>query len=164
MGIVSDFMFVVIPVIIYNTYIYTELFVHRSRPPSFPSSPHIKLLAFELHSTSQNRLLPVLPGKNLSCVSGMVVFTIFKHLRHKIRMYKEYHSVCPLVGMGLSQPLSRQQVCPSPHNRGRVGHTRRGVPKPKFVALCQQTQPRSFISMFPQLFFLLSVEGRCLPC
>ncbi len=31
---------------------------------------------------------------------------------HKVRLYKEYHSVCPLVGigLGLSHPLSRQRA------------------------------------------------------
>ncbi len=40
---------------------------------------------------------------------------------HKVRIYKEYHSVCTLSELGLSQPLSRQQVCPSPQNRGGGG-------------------------------------------
>jgi hypothetical protein len=36
---------------------------------------------------------------------------------HKVRI--EYHSVYPLVGIGTqSQPLSRQQVCPSPQEGG----------------------------------------------
>jgi hypothetical protein len=49
---------------------------------------------------------------------------------HKVHRYKEYHSVCPLVGIGTLPPLSRQRVCPSPRNQmgGRggvhVGHTR----------------------------------------
>jgi hypothetical protein len=38
---------------------------------------------------------------------------------HKVRLYKEYHSVCPLVGIGTPQRLSGQRVCPSPQNRGR---------------------------------------------
>ncbi len=42
-------------------------------------------------------------------------------LSHKLRVYKEYHSVCPL-GVGPFQPLSRQRVRPSPRTRG--GHTR----------------------------------------
>ncbi len=66
---------------------------------------------------------------------------------HKVRTYKEYHSVCPLGGIGtlpVSQPLSRQRVCPSPQNRGG-GHTRlrvRGWESPnsddsrKSLALC----------------------------
>jgi len=39
---------------------------------------------------------------------------------HKVSIYKEYHSVCPLVGI-LSQPLSSQRVCPSPQNGGEGG-------------------------------------------
>ncbi len=45
---------------------------------------------------------------------------------HKVRKYKEYHSVRPLVVMGLSQPLSRQRVCPTPKNRGGGGGTLAG--------------------------------------
>ncbi len=45
-------------------------------------------------------------------------------LCHKVLIYKEYHSPCPLVGIGtLPTPLSRQQGCPSPHNRGRGDHS-----------------------------------------
>jgi hypothetical protein len=42
---------------------------------------------------------------------------------HKVRTYKEYHSVCPSSELGLSQPLSRQRVCPSPPETGGRGHT-----------------------------------------
>ncbi len=37
---------------------------------------------------------------------------------HKVRTYKEYHSVCPSSELGLSQPLSRQRVFPSPQKQG----------------------------------------------
>ncbi len=37
---------------------------------------------------------------------------------HKVHIYLEYHSVCPLVGIGTLPTLSRQRVCPSPRNRG----------------------------------------------
>jgi len=70
-------------------------------------------------------------------------------LSHKVRIYKEYHSVCPLfgIGLGLSHPLSRQRVCPSPPNKGGRGGTIacgwgvREVPIPsdewrKSLALC----------------------------
>jgi hypothetical protein len=39
-------------------------------------------------------------------------------LEHKVRTYKEYHSVCPSSELGLSQPLSRQRVFPSPQKQG----------------------------------------------
>ena len=42
-------------------------------------------------------------------------------LRHKVRTYKEYHSVCPSSELGLSQPLSRQRVFPSPQKQGGGG-------------------------------------------
>ncbi len=42
-------------------------------------------------------------------------------LQHKVHIYKEYHSVCPIVGIGTLPPLlSRLRVCPSPRNQ-RVG-------------------------------------------
>ncbi len=41
---------------------------------------------------------------------------------HKVSTYKEYHSVCPSSELGLSQPLSRQPVFPSPRNRGEGAH------------------------------------------
>ncbi len=40
---------------------------------------------------------------------------------HKVRTYKEYRSVCPSSELGLSQPLSRQRVCPSPQKQGGGG-------------------------------------------
>jgi hypothetical protein len=46
----------------------------------------------------------------------MVLFVY--RVQHKEHVYKEYHSVCPSSELGLSQPLSRQRVCPSPQNRG----------------------------------------------
>jgi hypothetical protein len=40
---------------------------------------------------------------------------------HKVRTNKEYHSVCPSSELGLSQPLSRQRVFPSPQKQGGGG-------------------------------------------
>ncbi len=46
-----------------------------------------------------------------------------EYVNHKVRIYKEYHSVCPLVGIGtLPTPLSSASV-PLPPEPGR-GHTR----------------------------------------
>ena len=42
-------------------------------------------------------------------------------ISHKVRTYKEYHSVCPSSELGLSQPLSRQRVFPSPQKQGGGG-------------------------------------------
>jgi hypothetical protein len=42
-------------------------------------------------------------------------------LHHKVRTYKEYHSVCPSSELGLSQPLSRQRVFPSSQKQGGGG-------------------------------------------
>ncbi len=43
---------------------------------------------------------------------------LFQYTDHKVRTYKEYHSVCPSSELGLSQPLSRQRVFPSPQKQG----------------------------------------------
>jgi hypothetical protein len=40
---------------------------------------------------------------------------------HKVRTYKEYHSVRPSSELGLSQSLSRQRVFPSPQKQGGGG-------------------------------------------
>jgi hypothetical protein len=45
---------------------------------------------------------------------------------HKVRTYKEYHSACPSSELGLSQPLSRQRVFPSPQKQGGGGTLARG--------------------------------------
>jgi hypothetical protein len=37
--------------------------------------------------------------------------SLAEQVRHKVHIFTEYHSVCPLVGIGLSHPLSRQRVC-----------------------------------------------------
>ena len=64
---------------------------------------------------------------------------------HKVRIYKEYHSVCPIVGIGTPPtPLSPASVPLSPVPKGG-GHTRlrvRGWGSPnsddlrKGIALC----------------------------
>jgi hypothetical protein len=43
----------------------------------------------------------------------------FKDLHHKVRIYKEYNSVCPLVGIG-SSPTPRPQASVPPHTRLRA--------------------------------------------
>ncbi len=42
-------------------------------------------------------------------------------VQHKIHIYQEYHSVCPLVRIGSVQPLSRKRVCLSPRNQREGG-------------------------------------------
>ncbi len=52
----------------------------------------------------------------------ILVFQTKYTVYHKVRTYKEYHSVCPSSELGLSQPLSRLRVFPSPRNRGEGAH------------------------------------------
>jgi hypothetical protein len=46
------------------------------------------------------------------------------NVHYKVRIYKESTVYVPSSELGLSQPLSRQRVCPSPQNRGWGKHTR----------------------------------------
>ncbi len=43
---------------------------------------------------------------------------------HKVLIYIEHHSVCPLVGIGTPPPLQPQASVPSPRTKGWGGHTR----------------------------------------
>ena len=47
---------------------------------------------------------------------------------HKVHIYLEYHSVCPLVGIGTPHPLSRRQgyTPPPPPTNGGVIHSPAG--------------------------------------
>jgi hypothetical protein len=49
--------------------------------------------------------------------------------KHKVHIL-EYHSVCPLVGIGTSHPLSRKRVCPPPGTKR--GHPCEGVGESQF--------------------------------
>jgi hypothetical protein len=49
---------------------------------------------------------------------GYLSLSLSLRLVHKVRTYKEYHSVRPSTELGLSQPLSRQRVFPSPQKQG----------------------------------------------
>ncbi len=64
-------------------------------------------------------------GNNITCIISLplaaVLFGSNNTLNHKVRTYKEYHSVCPSSELGLSQPLSRQRVFPSPQKQGGGG-------------------------------------------
>ncbi len=58
---------------------------------------------------------------DVSTVSPSVRASVYDTVSHKVRTYKEYHSVCPLSELGLSQSLSRQRVFPSPQKQGGGG-------------------------------------------
>jgi hypothetical protein len=55
---------------------------------------------------------------------------------HKVHIYLEYHTVCPLVGLGTSPPPFRKRVRPPRNRRGEGASRLRlrrgcgGVPKP----------------------------------
>ncbi len=66
------------------------------------------------------------------CYFALMPQKIFSWTQSTKYVYKEYHSVCPLVGIG-TLPTPRQQLCPSPH-MGGGGHTRlgEGLGEPEF--------------------------------
>jgi hypothetical protein len=80
---------------------------------------------------------------------------------HKVDTYKEYRSLCPLVGIGtLPTPLSPASVPLPPELKGVVGHTRlrvRGWGSPnsddwrKGLALC-------LLSALHQLYYTFHIS------
>jgi hypothetical protein len=57
--------------------------------------------------------------QNYNCSVQQFYIFLGDTITHKVRTYKEYHSVCPSSELGLSQPLSRRECSPPPRNRGR---------------------------------------------
>ncbi len=52
------------------------------------------------------------------------VHVVFNYLYHKVLIYIEHHSVCPLVGIGTPPPLKPQASVPSPPDQRVGGLTR----------------------------------------
>ncbi len=46
-----------------------------------------------------------------------------KFCTHKVHLYIEYHSVCPLVGIGTPLPFQPQAIVPPPGTKGGGGYT-----------------------------------------
>jgi hypothetical protein len=56
----------------------------------------------------------------------IVLYMYIIYLYHKVHIYKEYHSVCPLVGIGAlpsPNPSLASECAPPPQNRGGGGGT-----------------------------------------
>jgi hypothetical protein len=74
-------------------------------------------------------------NKGCKCTKVYFSFTEVAHCRKApdfkkqvgtestLHIYLEYHSVCPLVGIGTFHPLSRKRVSPCPRNQEGGGHT-----------------------------------------
>ncbi len=91
--------------------------------------------AWGIYSTlTQNcRLNPQSGSKNLASgtqesiknLNNLLTLNPTHPLAHKVRIYKDYYMYSvlyvPSSELGLSQPLSRQGVCPYPQNRGGGG-------------------------------------------
>ncbi len=52
---------------------------------------------------------------------NQTINTAANDMQHKVRTFKEYHSVFPSSELGLSQPISGQRVFPSPQKQGGGG-------------------------------------------
>ncbi len=56
--------------------------------------------------------------KEQSSRAHAVLFSSYLSLTHKVKIYVEYHNVCPLVRIGNPpHPVSPQRVCPPPLNQ-----------------------------------------------
>jgi hypothetical protein len=74
------------------------------------------------YSVTSGTALTLLTATDIFRVASSLAFSETKKeptqgAEHKVRTYKEYHSVCPSSELGLSQLLSRQCVFPSPQKR-----------------------------------------------
>jgi len=85
-----------------------------------PYKYRLQMLSFKLKkkNSAEQTCGQILGG---FAVKGQKRGRNLKGVFHKVRTYKEYHSVCPSSELGLSQPLSRQRVFPSPQTQGGGG-------------------------------------------
>jgi hypothetical protein len=81
-----------------------------------------------------------------------------------VHIYKEYHSVCPLVGIG-SLPT---RLCPSPQNRGGGGEAHspacEGLGESQFQRLEKKLSTRATLCPSPSLWFNSPPLPPPLPC
>ncbi len=107
---------------------YTRTFysVLTERPPKIccPEVSYFKLIFLVTQEVIEPTHL-VAPTLGYSDFHNLMGFTSKKTPTHKVRMYKEYHSVCPLVGTGtLPTPLSPACEPLPPEPGGGGGATR----------------------------------------
>jgi hypothetical protein len=63
-------------------------------------------------------------GKSLHGIKYYIESSL-EYWQHKVLIYIEHHSVCPLVGIGTPpHPFSHKRVCPPPPDQRVGGHTR----------------------------------------
>ncbi len=63
----------------------------------------------------------------LTCIHFSLCRMCTEKSTHKVHTCLEYLGVCPLVRIGIPDPLSRKRVCPSPGTQVVRGHTRQRV-------------------------------------
>jgi hypothetical protein len=71
----------------------------------------------------RNAVLCSMAQKEQSSRAHAVLFSSYLSLTHKVKIYLEYHSVCPLVGIGTPPPPPPFPLArvPSPGTKGRRG-------------------------------------------
>jgi hypothetical protein len=78
---------------------------------------------------------------------------------HKVHIYKEYHSVCPLVGIGTLPPTPSlaSECAPPPGTKGGGAHTRagEGLGESQFQRLEEK------LSTLPTLWLGVTVNWNC---
>ncbi len=62
------------------------------------------LVLFILQNIALLRLRPLNQQKKVAVAESITIVAV--HLNHKVPIYLEYHSVCPLVGIGNPHPIS----------------------------------------------------------
>ncbi len=74
------------------------------------------IIMCELYSYRNSNILFIHERKKKENLSLTVLLSYGKYVSsdYKVHKYLEYHSVCPLVGIGIPHPLSPKRVCTSP--------------------------------------------------
>ncbi len=75
-------------------------------------------------------------------------------LENKVCIYTEYHSVCPLVGIGTLKTLSRKRRCPSSPEPKGEGHTRLRMRESQFRRL--EKKLSTLPTLCPGIFFIIN--------
>jgi hypothetical protein len=104
--------------------------VGRPSSPTLEKCQKCRRYSFDLGRSDTGYFLSFVLSLSSLCVAKWMEVCIYS-AAHKVHTYKEYHSVCPLVGIGtLPPPLSPASVPLPPERKGGGGggeaHSRAG--------------------------------------